>query len=134
MIIDPSAIVAIIYGEPEDKAFLNLISNSQTCLISSPGYLELAIVLSTAYGSKGIEKLDLFLQELSISIVSFTSEHAKLATEAFLTFGKGRHPAKLNMGDCFSYALAKATGQPLLFKGNDFSQTDINVAYNDRSI
>jgi ribonuclease VapC len=130
VIIDPSAIVAIIDGEPEEQAFLNLISHSQTCLLSAPGYLELAIVLSARYGSKGTEKLDLLLQGLSISIVAFTSEHAKLATEAFLTFGKGRHPAKLNMGDCFSYALAKATGQPLLFKGNDFSQTDIDGAYN----
>jgi len=131
LIIDPSAIVAIIYGEPENEAFLSLISNSQTCLLSSPGYLELAIVLSTRYGNNGVEKLDLLLQELSISIVSFTSEQAKLATEAFLAFGKGHHPAKLNMGDCFSYALAKSTGYPLLFKGNDFSQTDINAAYKE---
>jgi ribonuclease VapC len=129
VVVDPSAIIAIIYGEPEENAFLNLISHSPTCLLTSPSYVELSIVLGTRYGKKGIEKLDLLLRELSITVVPFSPEQAKLATEAFLTFGKGRHPAKLNMGDCFSYALAKATGQLLLFKGNDFSQTDINKAY-----
>lgn len=129
MIIEPSAIVAIIYGEPEEKAFLNLITSTPNCFLASPSYLELSIVLGSRYGDIGIEKLDLLLKELSITVVPFTPEQAKLASEAFLKFGKGRHPAKLNMAHCFSYGLAKAMGQPLLFKGNDFSQTDIAKAY-----
>lgn len=125
MVIDPSAILAIIYLEAEEKIFLNLISQSKTCLLSSPGYVEVSIVLGTRHGEKGVENLDLLLKELSITVVPFSPEQAKLAAEAFLKFGKGRHKAKLNMGDCFSYGLAKAMGQPLLFKGNDFIQTDI---------
>lgn len=87
--------------------------------------------MGARYGDKGIEKLNILLDELAITVVSFSPEQAELATEAFLRFGKGRHPAKLNMGDCFSYALAKSIGQPLLFKGNDFSQTDIGGAWSD---
>jgi ribonuclease VapC len=126
VVIDPSAILATIYGEAEAETFLQLIDRSQICLLSSPGYVEISIVLGTRHGEKGVEYLDVLLQELSITVVPFTPEQAKLATEAFLKFGKGRHPAKLNMGDCFSYGLAQAMGQPLLFKGNDFSQTDID--------
>lgn len=129
MIVDPSAIITIIYGEPEEKAFLNLVDQASTCFLAAPSYVELSIVLGSRYGNEGIEKLDLLLEELSITILPFSPEQAKLATEAFLKFGKGRHPARLNMGDCFSYALAKAMGQPLLFKGNDFSQTDIDKAH-----
>ncbi|NER36011.1 MAG: type II toxin-antitoxin system VapC family toxin [Oscillatoria sp. SIO1A7] len=125
MVIDPSAILAIVYGEAEAETFLRLIGKSNLCLLSSPGYVETSIVLGSRYGEKGVENLDLLLKELSITVVPFSPEQARLATEAFLKFGKGRHPAKLNMGDCFSYGLAKAMGQPLLFKGNDFIQTDI---------
>jgi ribonuclease VapC len=125
VVIDPSAILAIIYAEPEAETFLQLIENSNLCLLSSPGYVELSIVLGTRHGEKGVENLDLLLKELSITVVPFSPEQARLAAGAFLTFGKGRHPAKLNMGDCFSFGLAKAMGQPLLFKGNDFIQTDI---------
>ncbi|NEQ66807.1 MAG: type II toxin-antitoxin system VapC family toxin [Symploca sp. SIO1B1] len=126
MVIDPSAILAIIYAEPEGETFLNLIAQSENCLLASPSYVEASIVLGTRHGEAGVESLNLLLKKLSIVIVPFSPEQAKLATEAFLKFGKGRHPAKLNMGDCFSYALAKAMSQPLLFKGNDFSQTDID--------
>lgn len=125
MVIDPSAIIAIIYAEAEEKVFLELIESNETCLLSSPGYVELSIVLGTRYGEQGVEYLELLLKELSITVVPFSPEQARLAAEAFLKFGKGRHPAKLNMGDCFSYGLAKAMKQPLLFKGNDFIQTDI---------
>lgn len=126
MVIDPSAILAIIYAEAEGETFLNLIDQSENCLLSAPSYVETSIVLGTRHGERGIENLDRLLNELSIAIVPFSLEQAKLATEAFLKFGKGRHPAKLNMGDCFSYALAKAVNQSLLFKGNDFIQTDID--------
>jgi len=126
VVIDPSAILAIIYGEPEEKIFLELVESNETCLLSSPGYVELSIVLGTRHGEQGVEYLKLLLKELSITVFPFTPEQAQLAAEAFLKFGKGRHPARLNMGDCFSYGLAKAMKQPLLFKGNDFIQTDID--------
>ncbi len=126
MIIDPSAILAIIYAEPEELIFLQLIDEKKPCFLSSPSYVETSIVLGFKYGEQGIENLNLLLEALSIFVVPFTPEQARFASSAFLKFGKGRHSAKLNMGDCFSYALAKATGQPLLFKGNDFIHTDIN--------
>ncbi|MBU7584348.1 MAG: type II toxin-antitoxin system VapC family toxin [Nostoc sp. TH1S01] len=125
MVIDPSAILAIIYAEPEELIFIQLIDESEDCLLSSPGYVEASIVLGTKYGKQGVENLNLLITALSIIIVPFSVEQAQLASEAFLKFGKGRHPAKLNMGDCFSYALAKSINQPLLFKGNDFIHTDI---------
>lgn len=128
MVIDSSAILAIIYAEPEAQTFLHLINQSDRYLLSSPGYVELSIVLGTRHSEKGVENLDRLLESLSVTIVPFTPAQARLATEAFLKFGKGRHPAKLNMGDCFSYALAKDMEQPLLFKGNDFGQTDIDKA------
>lgn len=130
MVIDPSVILAIIFAEPEGDILLNLIDQSESTLLSAPGYVETSIVLGTRYGEKAVENLDPLLNELHIQVIPFSLEQAKLATEAFLKFGKGRHPAKLNMGDCFSYALAKAISQPLLFKGNDFVQTDIDqVSY-----
>ncbi|MEM8643039.1 MAG: type II toxin-antitoxin system VapC family toxin [Cyanobacteria bacterium P01_G01_bin.54] len=131
MIIDPSAVLAMIYAEAEAEIFLKLITQYQPCLLASPSYVELSIVLGTRHGEKGLKNLDLLLKELSITVVPFTPKQAQLGAEAFLKFGKGRHPAKLNMGDCFSYALAKNTGQPLLFKGNDFSRTDIDLVENE---
>ncbi|QYX31598.1 type II toxin-antitoxin system VapC family toxin [Sphaerospermopsis torques-reginae] len=125
MVIDTSAILAIIYGEPEELIFIELINESEECLLSSPSSVEASIVLGTKHGEKGVENLKLLIETLSITIVPFTIEQAQLASEGFLKFGKGRHPAKLNMGDCFSYALAKFTNQPLLFKGNDFIHTDV---------
>ena len=126
MVIDTSAIMAIIYAEPEELIFIELINESPDCLLSSPGYVEASIVLGTKHDQQGVENLNLLIAALSITIVPFTVEQAQLASAAFLRFGKGRHPAKLNMGDCFSYALAKSTNQPLLFKGNDFIHTDID--------
>ena len=126
MVVDPSAILAIVYAEPEGEIFLHLIAQSEHCLLSSPSYVEISIVLGARYGKQGVENLNRLLKELSIVVVPFSPEQARLAAEAFLRFGKGRHPAKLNMGDCFSYALAKAMNQSLLFKGNDFIQTDID--------
>jgi len=126
MVIDTSAIMAIIYAEPEELIFIELINESPDCLLSSPGYVEASIVLGTKHDQQGVENLNLLIAALSITVVPFTVEQAQLASAAFLKFGKGRHPAKLNMGDCFSYALTKSTNQPLLFKGNDFIYTDID--------
>lgn len=126
MVIDTSAILAIIYAEPEELIFIQLIDESKDCLLSSPSYVEASIVMGSKHGQQGVEKLNLLIEALFIIIMPFSAEQAQLASEAFLKFGKGRHPAKLNMGDCFSYALAKSTNQPLLFKGNDFIHTDID--------
>ncbi|WP_170213613.1 type II toxin-antitoxin system VapC family toxin [Dulcicalothrix desertica] len=126
IVIDPSAIMAIIYAEPEELIFIQLINESEDCLLSAPSYVESSIVMGTKHGDQGVENLKLLIEALSIIIVPLSAEQAQLATEPFLKFGKGRHPAKLNMGDCFSYALAKSTNQPLLFKGNDFIYTDID--------
>jgi ribonuclease VapC len=126
VVIDSSAILAIVYAEPKEAKFLDIIAQSETRLLASPSYVEISIVLGTRHGEQDVKNLKRLIDELSIVIVPFSPEQSRLATEAFLKFGKGRHPAKLNRGDCFSYALAKAISQPLLFKGNDFIQTDID--------
>ena len=104
MVIDPSAILAIIYAEPEAKIFLNLINQSDRCLLSSPGYVELSIVLGTRHGEKGVENLDRLLESLSVTVVPFSPAQARIAAVAFLQFGKGRDPAKLNMAAILNMA------------------------------
>jgi ribonuclease VapC len=129
MVIDPSALIALLLAEPETDDFVSVISAATTRLVSAPSYLETAIVMVARSGREAQEKLDQLLAALAIEIVPFTLEQAQLAVEAYRRFGKGSgHPAGLNFGDCFSYALAKLRSEPLLFKGNDFSQTDLEVA------
>jgi ribonuclease VapC len=131
MVIDSSAIVAIFRKEPEIFRFLEAIRTASTRLISSATFLETAFVLDQRVNltteAAGDELVD-FLAETDTSIVPFTEAHARLARDAYRRFGRGHHPAKLNFGDCFSYALAKATDEPLLFKGKDFQLTDIRIA------
>lgn len=126
MIIDSSALVAILCGEEEAELFANLISNDRYRLVSTLSFIETSIVIGSRYGSTGTAQLDLLMQETAIALVPLTGEQARIACQAYFNFGKGHHPARLNLGDCCSYALAKASGQPLLFKGDDFSQTDVN--------
>jgi len=128
MIIDTSAMVAILYGEPEAAAFAQLIHDAETCRISVANYVELAMVIEKQLGPEGMQQADAFFRRAAIGIEPVTVEQGHLARHAFLDFGKGRHKASLNYGDCFAYALAKDTGEPLLFKGNDFSETDIRSA------
>ena len=126
MIVDTSAVIAILFLEPETRRFNNLIAKAADCRISAANYLEAAIVLDAARNPVVSRKLDELIRNAGISIEPVTAAHAKIAREAYRDFGKGSsHPAKLNFGDCFAYALAKETDEPLLFKGNDFSQTDI---------
>jgi ribonuclease VapC len=125
MIVDASAVLAIVFGEPDLEAFLTAITAAPTCSISAGTFLEISMVAQSRGGDKAILRCDTFLREASISILPFTPEHAYIARQAFSDYGKGRHPACLNFGDCFSYALAKATGEPLLFKGDDFRKTDV---------
>lgn len=128
MVIDTSAIVAIAQNEPEAPVFERLIADDPIRLISAATMLETAMVLETRFGEPGGAELDLWLAKANVEIVAVGAEHADQARRAWRRYGKGRHPAGLNYGDCFSYALAKLTSESLLFKGNDFSQTDIPAA------
>lgn len=128
MVIDTSAIVAIAMNEPEAEAFERQIVDAPVRLISAATVLEAAMVLETRLGEPGAVELDLWLLKAGVEIVAVDAFHADQARRAWRRFGKGRHPAGLNFGDCFSYALASITGEPLLFKGDDFSRTDIAAA------
>ncbi|MDQ0513441.1 type II toxin-antitoxin system VapC family toxin [Ancylobacter amanitiformis] len=125
MIIDTSAMVAILYREDEAEEFAQRIHDADICRISVANYVELSMVIENQLGPEGMRQAEVFFRRAGIAIEPVTIEHGELARQAFLDFGKGRHKAGLNYGDCFAYALAKATGEPLLFKGNDFGQTDI---------
>ncbi|WP_133513257.1 type II toxin-antitoxin system VapC family toxin [Candidatus Thiosymbion oneisti] len=128
MVIDTSALLAILQNEPERPAFNQAIESADTCALSTASFVELSMILQSRYGPDGIRDLDLFLSRAGIELIPVDSDQAYIARQAFRQFGKGRHPAGLNYGDCFSYAFAKSLGEPLLFKGQDFSQTDLAVA------
>jgi ribonuclease VapC len=125
MILDTSALAAIFFGEPEAALFTQLIHAADRCLMSAANFLELSIVVEGQIGPEAGRQCDTFFRRAGIIIEPFTVEQAHVARQAFLDFGKGRHAAGLNFGDCFSYALAKINGEPLLFKGEDFKKTDI---------
>jgi ribonuclease VapC len=128
MIVDTSALTAIFFGEPEAANFSRIILEAQQCRISVANFLELCMVVERQMGTDGGRQIDIFLRRAGIAIEPITVEQGHVARQAFLDFGKGRHPAGLNFGDCFAYALAKTAGEHLLFKGRDFSQTDIVAA------
>ncbi len=125
MVIDPSALIAILSDEPERRAFTEAIERANTRLLSAASFVETSIVIENKHGYDGRRDLDLFIAAAGIEIVEVDEDQARFGRDAFRRYGKGHHAAGLNFGDCFSYALAKATGFPLLFKGNDFTQTDI---------
>ncbi|HVR10080.1 MAG TPA: type II toxin-antitoxin system VapC family toxin [Thermoanaerobaculia bacterium] len=125
MILDSSPIVAILTGETDAELYIQAISRAARCRISAGNFIELSIVLESQFPVEVLRQCDALFRRVGIVIEPVTVEHAHLARQAFHDFGKGRHPAGLNFGDCFAYALAKQTGEPLLFKGNDFSQTDV---------
>ena len=128
MILDTSALIAIAFQEPEAEALASAIARSDTVRMSTGNLLETRIVVLARKGDRGLAKLSGLLDAARVEPMPVTQEHVDLALGAFDRFGKGRHPAGLNFGDCFAYALAKALGEPLLFKGGDFSQTDIAAA------
>jgi ribonuclease VapC len=128
MVIDSSALIAVLRREPEEQEFRNAIKLASSRLLSASTRVETGIVALGLAGEVGLEQVDALLETLRVETVPLSADHARLAIDAFRHFGKGRHPAGLNFGDCFSYALAKATGEPLLFKGDDFAQTDIKRA------
>lgn len=125
MVIDSSAILAILLREPEAAAFAQAIELASVRLISAATLLEAAMVLESRKGAEGARALDLLVYRSGAEIVAFDAAQAEVARKAWRQFGKGRHPAALNFGDCFAYALAQVTGQPLLHKGNDFALTDL---------
>jgi ribonuclease VapC len=127
MVIDTSALVAVFLAEPERQRFLNLIIEAPVRLISAANVLETGIVLEAKRGEAAGREFDLFVVRANLEIVSVDGEQIELARSAWRKYGKGRHPAGLNFGDCFAYALARFSGEPLLAKGTDFAQTDIQV-------
>jgi ribonuclease VapC len=128
MVIDTSAIIAILLGEPEAESLIDAIASDPKRMVSAFTALECAVVLEARKGPAAVREFDLLLHEGSIEQIDMDAEQVALAREAFRKFGKGRHPAQLNIGDCCSYALAVLTGEPLLFKGDDFPRTDVKAA------
>jgi ribonuclease VapC len=128
MVIDSSVIAAILFDEPEREQLAAAIDAAPERLLSAATLVETTMVVEGRKGRQAEGVVEAFIEDGEIDLVPVTIEHARLACAAFRTFGKGRHPAQLNLGDCFSYALAKATGQTILFKGDDFRQTDLDSA------
>ncbi len=129
IVVDSSALIAILRREPEADSFLQTIATSDGCLLSSVSLLETSMVLAGRTGDADFwTELDALIARAAIEVVAQNAELAEVARRIFLRYGKGRHPAGLNLGDCASYALAKAKELPLLFKGNDFPRTDLLAA------
>ena len=128
MVIDTSALVAILLDEPERRAFNEKIEADPRRLLSAVTFVETALVIEARVGEAGGRELDLFLHRAGVETVPVDADQAEIARRAFRRYGRGRHPAGLNFGDCFAYALVKTTGEPLLFKGDDFGRTDIVAA------
>ncbi|MCY3857219.1 MAG: type II toxin-antitoxin system VapC family toxin [Rhodospirillales bacterium] len=128
MVIDTSALVAILQDEPERGAFNEAIEAADRRSMSVVSFVEASTILETRFGPDGVRALDLVIAKADIELVPVDAEQAHAARTAFRAYGKRRHPAGLNFGDCFAYALARTLGEPLLFKGSDFSLTDVDVS------
>ena len=125
MVVDTSAIAAILFDEPERRRFNERIEADRMRLISAATLLESSFVIEGRSGEAGGRELDLLVHRASFEIVPVDGDQVEIARAAYRRFGRGNHPAALNFGDCFAYALAKSTGEPLLFKGDDFARTDL---------
>jgi ribonuclease VapC len=132
MVIDTSAILAILEDEPERRAFNEAIEAAESRLLSVASFVETSIVVEVRRGAEGLREFDRFLDAAGIEVVGTDPEQGRIARDAFSRYGKGRHPAALNFGDCFAYALARRLDQPLLFKGGDFSKTDVGTIVDRR--
>jgi ribonuclease VapC len=128
MVLDTSAIIAILFEEEEAERFARAIEAAAVRLLSVANWVETGLVVLARKGEQGFNDLERFISDAAIDRVQIDPANGALAIAAFRRFGKGRHAARLNFGDCFAYALAKATGEPLLFKGGDFALTDIAAA------
>jgi len=127
MVIDSSALLAVFLAEPERKDLLDRILQAETRRISAANVLETGIVLEARKGEAAGREFDLFVVRTNLEVVPVDAEQVEVARSAWRKYGKGHHPAALNFGDCFAYALAKFSGEPLLAKGDDFARTDIEV-------
>ena len=127
MVIETSALVSMLTDEPEAQRFEAAVAADPVRLMSTASYLEAAIVIEQRFGEPGGRELDLWLHRAGVDLVGVDADQAEVARSAYRRFGKGRDPAGLNYGDCFAYALAKVSGEPLLVKGGDFGHTDIGV-------
>ena len=125
MVIDTSALLAILQNEPERRAFNEAIEAADTRAVSVATFVEASIVIEARYGAEGVRDLDLFIERAGIELVDVSVAEGRAARRAYARYGKGHHAAGLNFGDCFAYALATERGEPLLFKGVDFSKTDV---------
>ena len=128
MVVDTSALLAILDNEADSLRFAHAMATAGSLAISAGTLVEAGLVASRAGGEKGIAALDRLLAQLDIAVVPVDLPQVSSAREGLLAFGKGRHPARLNLGDSFAYALARHLNEPLLFKGNDFAQTDVRRA------
>ena len=125
MIVDTSALLAILFADDDAERYADALAGAEERLISAANYLEAAIVVDSQIGVLGGRQLDALILRSEMRVEPVTWAHADIARQAYLDFGKGNHPAGLNFGDCFAYALSKSTGLGLLFKGDDFSRTDV---------
>jgi len=125
VILDTSALLAVLFGEKDAETYAQAISQAEVCRISAATFVEVSVVVESQTGDAGSRQWDSFFRTAGITIEPVTEEQAHAARQAWSDFGKSRHPAGLNFGDCFSYALAKVLGEPLLFKGQDFRKTGI---------
>jgi len=128
MVIDTSAVLAILLAEDDASRYARVIEEQPSCRISAANYLEAALVIDNRGDAQASREFELFFRRSGIVIEPVTREQAEVARQAYRDYGKGRHPAGLNFGDCLAYALAKTLDEPLLFKGEDFDQTDIGRA------
>ena len=124
-VIDTSALMAILQDEPERRAFNEAIEAAETRSLSVASFVETSMIVESRFGSEGVRDLDLFIGKAQIELIAVDAEQAHVVRQAFRQFGKGRHAAGLNFGDCFSYALAFVLSEPLLYKGADFRKCDI---------
>lgn len=131
MVVDTSAVVAILRREPDWQRFFDAMIEASSCRMSAATWVELSLVALGQLRPEVLAEVDELTCQLDLELVPFDAVQAALAREAFQQFGKGRHPARLNLGDCFDYALARHLDEPLLFKGDDFAQSDIRSALAD---
>jgi ribonuclease VapC len=128
MVVDTSVVLALLLREPVAPRLTRALSRATMRVLSTAGLVEAEIAATNRMSEAAAREIDALLDDVDVEVVDFSAEHAALARAGFRAFGKGRHPAALNFGDCFSYALARARGEPLLFVGGDFSRTDVRVA------
>ena len=127
MVIDTSVFLAVLGNEPDRQALVDEIEAAAVRRMSAATLVEASMVVESRWGAEGLRYLDRFIETAGIEVMPVDLAQARIARQAFSDFGKGRHPAALNYGDCFVYALARQTGEPLLSKGNDFPRTDVGM-------